>query len=282
MREPISPTARIMTPADLDAAIGWAADEGWNPGLADAARFRAADPEGFLALHEDGAPVASISVVRYGERFGFLGLYIVRPDRRGRGLGHALWRAGMAHLGDRVVGLDGVVAQQANYARSGFVAAHRSVRYAGAPAIVAAHDPTVRPADAALLPALVAFDRAHFPATRAAFLRGWLLGAGHVARVRVVDGAVVGYGVRRPCRAGSKIGPLFARDPATAEALALALIEGAGGPVALDVPEPNAAGAALARRLGLAPVFETARMYRGPAPDLPISQVYGLTTFELG
>jgi hypothetical protein len=30
------------------------------------------------------------------------------------------------------------------------------------------------------------------------------------------------------------------------------------------------------------PVFETARMYTGPAPDLPLSRLYGVTSFELG
>jgi len=30
------------------------------------------------------------------------------------------------------------------------------------------------------------------------------------------------------------------------------------------------------------PVFEAARMYRGPAPDLPLEHIYGITTFELG
>jgi hypothetical protein len=32
----------------------------------------------------------------------------------------------------------------------------------------------------------------------------------------------------------------------------------------------------------LAPSFETARMYRGPAPDLPLAQIFGIGTFELG
>jgi hypothetical protein len=32
----------------------------------------------------------------------------------------------------------------------------------------------------------------------------------------------------------------------------------------------------------MAPVFETARMYTGHAPDLVLSNVFGLTTFELG
>ena len=55
-----------------------------------------------------------------------------------------------------------------------------------------------------------------------------------------------------------------------------------GGEVFLDVPEPNRDAVALAKARGLAPVFETARMYRGVAPALPLSRIYGITTFELG
>jgi hypothetical protein len=35
-------------------------------------------------------------------------------------------------------------------------------------------------------------------------------------------------------------------------------------------------------RYSLSPVFETARMYRGEAPNLPLLRIYGITTFELG
>jgi hypothetical protein len=42
------------------------------------------------------------------------------------------------------------------------------------------------------------------------------------------------------------------------------------------------AARALFERYGLKPVFETARMYRGPVPVLPLDRIYGITTFELG
>jgi len=29
-------------------------------------------------------------------------------------------------------------------------------------------------------------------------------------------------------------------------------------------------------------VFETARMYTGPAPAIDLARIYGITTFELG
>jgi Acetyltransferase (GNAT) domain len=55
-----------------------------------------------------------------------------------------------------------------------------------------------------------------------------------------------------------------------------------GKPVFLDCPQPNRSATDLAIRYGLAPVFATARMYRGPAPNLPLGRTYGITTFELG
>ena len=122
---------RVATADEVALIVGWAAAEGWNPGDADAACFRLQDPGGFFVGVEDGEPVAAVSVVTYGDALAFLGLYIVRPDRRGRGWGMATWRAGMAHAGGRPVGLDGVVAQQDNYRRSGFVLAHRNVRCGG-------------------------------------------------------------------------------------------------------------------------------------------------------
>lgn len=42
------------------------------------------------------------------------------------------------------------------------------------------------------------------------------------------------------------------------------------------------AAVALATRAGLEPVFETARLYRGPDPGLPLASIFGVTTFELG
>jgi hypothetical protein len=55
-----------------------------------------------------------------------------------------------------------------------------------------------------------------------------------------------------------------------------------GEPVFLDVPEVNAAAMGLAAKYQMTKVFETARMYKGLAPTLPLDKVFGVTTFELG
>jgi len=275
---------------EMNLPVDWAAAEGWNPGLHDAAAFHAADPGGFLVAEIAGEPVGVISAVKTGADFGFVGFYIVTPEWRGKGCGMALWRAAMARLEGRAVGLDGVVAQQANYAKSGFVLAHRNVRYGGLAPVggavaVEETDPAtdVRAADAVSFAELAAYDAAHFGCARTEFLRAWLALPESRARVVVRGGAVAGFGVARRCREGVKIGPLFADDEAVAEALFAALSGLAPGErLFLDVPEPNAAAVALARRHGLAPVFETARMYRGPAPSLPLARIHGITSFELG
>src|SRR5262245_58066213 len=123
---------RAIRPDEIAVAIDWAAAEGWNPGLADAECFGTVDAEGFLIGELDGAPAATISCLNYDDRFAFLGFYIVRGDLRGRGYGLRIWNAAVAHAGARTIGLDGVVAQQDNYRKSGFRLAYANISYASA------------------------------------------------------------------------------------------------------------------------------------------------------
>lgn len=272
---------RTLSPQEVAEAVEWAAREGWNPGLADAEAFLTQDPNGFLGLFTDDGLAATVSRVRYAGGFSFVGFYICRPELRGRGLGLALWREAFAHL-DGTVGLDGVLAQQANYVRSGFVLAYRNIRYGG-PAPEGAADPRVRDFEPAYAGAVAALDLHCFGYARPDFLKAWLAPPFGRACVFLTGGVVRGYGVVRRCRQGCKIGPLFAEDPDVAGALFSTLaLTARGEPLFLDVPEPHAAARVLAEAAGLSRVFETARMYRGPAPALPIERIFGVTTFELG
>ena len=274
---------RTMRPDELALAADWAAAEGWNPGLADAACFATVDPGGFLIGELDGVPAATISCVNYDDTFAFLGFYIVRPDLRGHSYGLNIWKAAMAHAGRRVVGLDGVVAQQENYKKSGFKLAYANIRYGGmvaAPAAVPAGIVALRDVPIAMIEAS---DATVFPAPREAFLRAWIGTPGHAGCALMRHGSLAGWGVIRPCRSGRKVGPLVANDRATAEAVLSGLLaQAGGGEIFLDVPAVNPEAVALAQSLGLVPVFETARMYTGAIPELALDRVFGVTTFELG
>jgi Acetyltransferase (GNAT) domain len=219
--------------------------------------------------------------VRYGTEFGFLGFYIVKPAYRGQGHGLRLWRAAMDRLGSRNVGLDGVLAQQNTYRESGFKLAYRNIRHAGVGggsvprglidlSVVAFNE-------------VVRYDETVFPAPRATFLSRWIRQREGEALGVVGNEGLSGYGVLRACRRGFKIGPPFADDVGVADLLFRGLVSRVTGQsVFLDTPEANSAAIELAKRHGMTPTFETARMYTREPPKSRLDRCFGVTTFELG
>lgn len=273
---------------ELETAVAWAAAEGWNPGHEDASIFWETDPGGFVCAERDGEVVGTGSTVAYGKEFGFMGFFIVRPDLRGQGIGRDFWIWRRDRLRSRLgpcaaIGMDGVFAMQPFYARGGFVFSHRNLRLAGMGKSGASIDPALVELDSLPFDQVATFDRQHFGFSREVFLRRWIRPAGGLGLGFLDGDRLRGLGVVRPCRTGFKIGPLFAETPEVADALYVALSAHAGGhPVYLDVPENHPAALELGRRHQLTESFGCARMYHGPAPDLPWIRIYGVTTFELG
>ncbi|MEM9358604.1 MAG: GNAT family N-acetyltransferase [Pseudomonadota bacterium] len=279
---------RSASPNEFSVAVEWAATEGWNPGLGDLSAFHAADPAGFLIGYLNDEPVSSISVVRYGDSYGFLGFYIVKSELRGGGYGWQTWQAGLQHLSNRTIGLDGVPAQQDNYRKSGFVLAGRNVRYAGNRGSIPASEMAgIHAVTPEILGRVIAYDRQFFPADREIFMRHWLLGADPGSRwgVAFLSGdKVEGLGAIRQCRHGYKVGPLFADYQEIAQAILAELCRPLpdDAAVIVDVPEANKPAVIMVQGIGFEPNFETARMYKGATSNLPISRTFGVTTFELG
>ena len=274
---------RNVAAQEMQLLANWAAAEGWNPGLHDAECFFAADPQGFFVGEVAGSPVGCISAVAYGQEFGFIGFYIVRPDFRGKGYGIQLWQAAMRYLGPRNIGLDGVVAQQANYQQSGFRLAYRNIRFGTEYMNKLQPAPGLVPLAQLPFEQLAAYDRRLFAFERQAFLHCWISRPLVSALGLLQQDRLAGFGVLRACREGHKIGPLFADGPREAEALLAGLtLERQVGPIFLDAPEVNPQAVLLAERAGMKPVFETARMYTKLPPPIPLDKLYGVTSFELG
>ena len=275
---------RVATRQEFDLPLEWAAAQGWNPGWHDADCFHAADPDGFLIGWLGDEPIATISVVRYGETFGFLGFYMVKPKYRGKGYGLQIWNAGIDRLARRNIGLDGVLDQQENYRKSGFSLAYRNIRYQGRNSSQLLVDSRVVPLSTIAFDALSAYDRQLFPALRTKFLTCWIKQAQSTALGILNKQNLVGYAVIRACRSGYKIGPLFADSAELAERLFMALqaYVPAGSEIFMDIPEVNASALDLVKRHHMSAIFETARMYTGTLPEIPVNRIFGVTTFELG
>lgn len=278
---------RRLKSFEFPLAVEWAANEGWNPGLSDAGVFFNTDPDGFWAAFDKQGMAAVISSVQYSSDYGFVGFYICREDRRGTGLGYKLWQTAFDNSVMKTIGLDGVIDQQDNYRKSGFEFAHRNIRYGG----IVKSD-TALPDDLFTLEiddiAIVdAFEQTCklFAESRIEFLRGWIGNENHTALALKGPMGLRGYGVIRPCKEGHKVGPLFAANIEDAQTLFGALLQSRkdqSGKVYLDIPEPNEAARELVDSHKMVAEFETARMYKGTAPDLDLAMTFGISSFELG
>lgn len=280
------PSEHLATP------FTWAQQEGWNPGTHDLIPFTQIDPMGFIGGYLNDELVATISAVRYNPHFGFIGFYIVAPTHRGKGYGMQVWNAGVDRLADLpCVGLDGVLAQTDNYQKSGFKFVHKNCRYEGNPEQFRAkasgeldQGEHLKPLAAVGVDTLVSFDERYFPTRRETFLNAWATQPDHLGFAIMRGHEICAYGIIRSCSMGYKIGPLFAQTTAQASSLVLALCSNLDPktPVYLDPPANNLMANDLAQSLGMTMVFETARMYKGVTPTLPIENIYGITSFELG
>lgn len=230
----------------------------------------------------NGEPIGCISAVAYDQHVGFLGFYIVKPEYRGRGFGIKIWQVAMDYLGtNRNIGLDGVIAQQDNYKKSGFHIAYRHIRYQGIGGGVVFSN--IVPLKTVPFQELVDYDRQLFPAQRAKFLQNWLNLPESAAWGVLENGHLVGYGVIRPSESGYRIGPLFANNEEIAEEILQALLtKSINAPVFIDIPDINPQAIALVQRHKMQPGFETARMYTKETPDLPMNRIFGVTSLELG
>ncbi len=273
---------RSIKQTEVKLMMDWSAAEGWNPGLHDGDCFYQADPQGFWLGELNGEPIGGLSTVAYDEDFGFVGLYIVKPQFRGQGYGLQIWKTGMDYLGSkRNLGLDSVLAQQENYQKSGFQAAYRHIRYEGRGG--GEIPGNLVPLNTIPLEKLVTYDRQHFPAPRQLFLKHWIEQSDSEALGVIQKGELVGYGVIRACHTGSKIGPLFANNPQIAEELFQGLIAQARDqPIYLDVPDANPEALKLAQHHNMKPIFTTLRMYTLKTPPILIKQIFGVTSLELG
>jgi len=289
-------TIRPLQSADIPTVTGWARREGFAPGVGDVAIYRQTDRQGLWVGWLGDEPVGCIAGVRYNASYGFIGLFLVVPDQRGRGYGVQLWKQALAHLADvPCIGLEAAPDRIDDYAGWGFAPASPTTRWqrlAGggdpAPPPVAPEPPWCL-LEGGAIPAVAVqrFDAEREPSPRPHFLRPWLQHpAGTVLALVDRAGACHGFGRVRPCLLadgdGWRLGPLVADSPAAARALLEGLLQRHPGTVLIDAPGANAAAAPLLASLGFTPASRTLRMYRGLPPAVSLADVYGLACLELG
>lgn len=279
-----------LTKLDLNQVkilVSYAQKEGWNPGPFDAEVFYKTDPNGFYGYFLGGELIAGGSVVSYDGNFGFMGFFIVKPAYRGNGIGTKLWFERRDLLLSRLktgatIGMDGVLAMQSFYQKGGFEIAFRDERYEKIGGDYDVHS-SISKITGEDFKLIRAYDTHCFGFDRAGFLKLWLNIPESKAFKYVENDILKGFCMIRKVTQGYKVCPLFADNYAVAEELYKACLnEVKESPLYLDIPVINKDAVRLIKKYGAKYVFECARMYHGSPPTVPIANIFGITTFELG
>lgn len=272
---------RLMRPDELQIAIDWAKEEGWDPGIHDAETFYVADPNGFFVGEIDHEIISTACVINYDKHSAFGGLYIVKKPFREMGYGMAMTQHCLKYAGDRNIGVDGVLENVSLYEQIGFHFYFKNIRFKHIVRNLSVDDSHLIALSNIPFEQILAYDNKCFFANRAPFLKKWITQQDATALGYVTGNQLKGYGVCRKCDEGYKIAPLFADNAQIAETLFLAL-QAKKDFILIDVPEINDIGMALAKKYNMLSVFATARMYNHYKPNIADHKIIAVTSFEIG
>jgi len=288
----IPAATRPLTFDDLPEALRLSRGEGWNQTEADWRRMIELDPGGALAVDaDDGTLAGTLTAVRHGPSLGWIGMMLVDPRQRRKGIATALMNAGVAHLralGVPTVKLDATEAGREVYRRMGFVdecAVTRCTAEFGQ-----FHEQELVRATSLMLEAdleaAVAFDAEVSGVDRSNLLRLLQRGYPQGAFVhRAGAGAVDGYVMVRPGDRAWHIGPwIAAADDIALNLLyqALACV-GTDQKLIVDVSTRCPTAAVILEPFGFRSVRTCTRMTLGPSgPTGKPECLYGLSGFETG
>ena len=223
---------------------------------------------GFVALDGNRA-IGTIMWWPFGPHRATLGMFIVAPDRQGRGIGRLLMETVLAEIGPRQILLNATKEGLPLYAKLGFEEVGVLGQHQGVPSCVqverisdGAHSRLLREKDVEGVAELDA-RAAGFP--REAMLRTLLqVGEG---LVMYRNGQFLGHALLRRFGRGHVIGPVAASDERVARALINSWMERYGdGFLRIDAPSSSGLSDWLSA-LGLRKVDDVCTMQRGAAPS---------------
>lgn len=256
---------RSMNHADIEAGLRLCRLARWDQVARDWERFLAGPP-GATAAVRNGRVIGTSATVRYGARFGWVGMVLVDPAAQGEGLGTSLLTRAIEALHDvSAVRLDATPAGRSLYLKHGFVD-ECGLRRMEAATVTAPDDP--HPAIAAMtpddLPEVAAMDLAVFGAPRAELLEWMYAGAPEYATIARRDGRLAGYLLGRHGCDFEHLGPIVAVDAHLAEAMTAACLSRPGGrPFIIDATGHAVEWMQFLERAGFREQRPFIRMHRG-------------------
>lgn len=274
---------RTLTEADLEFADAVRGLAGWNQLPGDWLRLLRHDPDGCFIAESNGEPAGTATTTTYSNDLAWIGMVIVHPDMRRRGIGNALLKHCIQHLqqnGARCIKLDATPLGKPVYDQLGFKDEWSLARWE---ADGLAPDSEAPPPASADVAQLENYDAESFGVNRARMLHALAAQSQTIIHASAAND-IDGYGMLRPGRNASYLGPIVAGDVAAGRIIVHSLLSLSGGRrVFWDIPDRNTAAVDLAKQLGFTQQRVLTRMYLGEnsKPGIP-DNIWALAAPEIG
>lgn len=211
---------RLMTTQDIPAGMGLKDIAQWNQTSVDWEGLLSASPQGCFVAEDDHRVIGTSATIVYESRFAWIGMLLVDPEYRGRGIGTALLERAMGYLDSQNVltaKLDATPQGKLLYSKLGFVSEYEVERWMlkRQPGEKAVRQVSVAIEDVRLL------DREIFGADRSELLHSMDKEEPEFTQVTRQGEHVSGYVFGRRGSLADQIGPWMA----TSEDVAAALLD---------------------------------------------------------
>ena len=277
---------RLMTHQDLPFADSLRSLAGWNQTLSDWTRLLQHDPQGCFVAEWDGQAAGTVTTTTYSSRLAWIGMLLVHPNFRKRGIGRALLERSIEHLRNsqvQCIKLDATPQGLPLYEQLGFRkewSLRRWQRSGASPTPVLT---SFRHATDADFDAIDQLDAESFGVNRRRLLKGMVRDSSRV--LVAYDGPkLTSYGVVHDGARASYLGPMSVTSSEQGRNIAAAVLAelDQSRPVFWDVPDPNFAAVTEATQLSFVVQRELTRMYLGENVSCRVEQLFGIAGPEVG
>jgi ribosomal protein S18 acetylase RimI-like enzyme len=256
-----------MTPADVAAGMRLKDLAGWNQTKEDWERFLQAEPEGCFVAEWNGQVAGTVTTITYEGRFAWIGMVLVDPQLRGKGMGTALLQKALDHLDAKkvpCVKLDATPQGKPIYARLGFRIEYEIERHSLTREASVKASPEMVSEGAANLGTFLEMDHEVFGADRSILLRSVAGSAPELVCIARQGSVVQGFALGRKGSRADHLGPWVAKNALAArEGLESFLLRSRREVVFVDVVRDNPWAPALLATKGFQFSRTLTRMYRG-------------------
>lgn len=284
---------RLLRERDIDFVHEATQREQWGYTRRDIERSLEYEPTGCFVAEHTKQKVGQVFTISYGE-LGWIGLLIVTPEHRGKGIGTRLMKKATNYLkekGTKTIGLDAAEKAVPLYERFGFRKAYDSLRFQKQQTLNKQQEPptqNVFPLKKGDFKAVTRFDQRFFGANRTRVLQGVYKDFEDQCWVAKRNHRVLGYIMNRKDGNVCRIGPwvCLPKHVETAKALletCISALKAESLDIRIGVSATNFDAMELVESLGFKPNPKSVRMFTGEQSQVgDVLGVYGIAAPELG